>query len=304
MRILFDQATPVPLRRYLTGHSVRTAAQEQWATLQNGELIALAEAAGFDVLQDRSVSRPRGVRDPAAASAQPDAGVCWRHRVDALHASAADARSARARGHAGVRARNASPRARDGGHARHVAFRDRAMGREGSDTQPHGPQGRQGPHDRARQDDCLPEQQQEAHSDSHRSVPVVRQPAAAGVVQPAPNRGRTDRPQDRLPRKDLRVPGQQPAPHRGRGRADLPPRAVLRHRHGRQVREPAVGRRQRRASRRSRSVRQGGLLRSLAAQCRRQAAHAAGATGSDHSGRAAPDLGTPGNDGGPVRDGH
>ena len=49
MRVLFDQATPVLLRSFLTGHTVRTAAQEQWAMLQNGDLLTLAEAAGFDV---------------------------------------------------------------------------------------------------------------------------------------------------------------------------------------------------------------------------------------------------------------
>jgi predicted nuclease of predicted toxin-antitoxin system len=50
MRILFDQATPVPIRPYLKGHEVRTAAQQEWGTLKNGELLAAAEANGFDVL--------------------------------------------------------------------------------------------------------------------------------------------------------------------------------------------------------------------------------------------------------------
>ncbi len=48
MRVLFDQATPVPIRSYLIGHEVRTAAQQGWDTLQNGEL--LLAAAGFEVL--------------------------------------------------------------------------------------------------------------------------------------------------------------------------------------------------------------------------------------------------------------
>jgi hypothetical protein len=34
MRILFDQATPVPIRRYLKGHEVRTAAQQGWDRLE------------------------------------------------------------------------------------------------------------------------------------------------------------------------------------------------------------------------------------------------------------------------------
>ena len=49
MRILFDQATPVPIRRFLLGHSVRTAAQQQWDTLENGDLLTAAEREGFDV---------------------------------------------------------------------------------------------------------------------------------------------------------------------------------------------------------------------------------------------------------------
>jgi hypothetical protein len=50
MRILFDQATPVPIRPYLEGHIVRTAAQQGWDRLKNGELLAAAEQAGFDLL--------------------------------------------------------------------------------------------------------------------------------------------------------------------------------------------------------------------------------------------------------------
>ncbi len=50
MRILFDQATPVPLRPYLAGHTVRTAAEEGWDKLRNGDLLSVAEEAGFDLL--------------------------------------------------------------------------------------------------------------------------------------------------------------------------------------------------------------------------------------------------------------
>jgi hypothetical protein len=50
MRVLFDQGTPVPLRSFLTRHSVRTAAEQQWSTLGNGDLLDAAEAAGFEVL--------------------------------------------------------------------------------------------------------------------------------------------------------------------------------------------------------------------------------------------------------------
>ena len=49
MRVLFDQATPVPIREFLIGHTVRTAAQEHWDTLKNGDLLTAAERAGFEV---------------------------------------------------------------------------------------------------------------------------------------------------------------------------------------------------------------------------------------------------------------
>jgi len=50
MKILFDQATPVPIRRYLEGHLVRTAAQQGWDKLRNGDLLTAAEVASFDLL--------------------------------------------------------------------------------------------------------------------------------------------------------------------------------------------------------------------------------------------------------------
>jgi hypothetical protein len=46
MRVLLDQGTPVPLRQYLSHHTVRTAFQEGWATLASGDLLTAAEAAG------------------------------------------------------------------------------------------------------------------------------------------------------------------------------------------------------------------------------------------------------------------
>jgi len=57
MRVLFDQSAPVPIRRFLVGHSVRTAAQEHWGSLKNGDLLNVAQAAGFDVLltTDKSI---------------------------------------------------------------------------------------------------------------------------------------------------------------------------------------------------------------------------------------------------------
>ena len=50
MLILFDQATPVPIRRHLRSHIVRTAFQQGWDRLVNGDLLSVAEQAGFDLL--------------------------------------------------------------------------------------------------------------------------------------------------------------------------------------------------------------------------------------------------------------
>jgi hypothetical protein len=50
MHILFDQATPVPIRQYLDGHTVRTAFQQGWDRLKNGDLLTAAEEAGFEML--------------------------------------------------------------------------------------------------------------------------------------------------------------------------------------------------------------------------------------------------------------
>lgn len=49
MRILFDQGTPVPPRDHLTTHTVSTAYELGWSDLENGELLAAAEAS-FDLL--------------------------------------------------------------------------------------------------------------------------------------------------------------------------------------------------------------------------------------------------------------
>ena len=50
MRILFDQGTPIHIKHHLPDHEVRTAREQGWSTLQNGELLKAAERVGFDVL--------------------------------------------------------------------------------------------------------------------------------------------------------------------------------------------------------------------------------------------------------------
>jgi predicted nuclease of predicted toxin-antitoxin system len=50
LKILFDHGTPAPLRHELLGHLVETAHERGWSALLNGDLIAAAESAGFEVL--------------------------------------------------------------------------------------------------------------------------------------------------------------------------------------------------------------------------------------------------------------
>lgn len=51
MLILFDNGTPRTLARYLIGrHAITEARARGWEELENGELLRLAEAAGFEVL--------------------------------------------------------------------------------------------------------------------------------------------------------------------------------------------------------------------------------------------------------------
>ena len=50
MKLLFDQGTPVPLRKHLPNHMVATAYEKGWSNLKNGDLLSQAEAEGFDAL--------------------------------------------------------------------------------------------------------------------------------------------------------------------------------------------------------------------------------------------------------------
>jgi predicted nuclease of predicted toxin-antitoxin system len=50
MRFLFDQGTPVPLRRHLTGHVIDTVYERGWSSLSNGELLDEAERDGYKLL--------------------------------------------------------------------------------------------------------------------------------------------------------------------------------------------------------------------------------------------------------------
>lgn len=49
MLILFDHVTPRGIARFLPGHTITRARQRGWDRLSNGDLLAEAERAGFDV---------------------------------------------------------------------------------------------------------------------------------------------------------------------------------------------------------------------------------------------------------------
>jgi hypothetical protein len=53
MLVLFDHGTPAPLAPYLVGHTVTEARNRGWDTLSNGDLLAEAERAGFNVFDWR-----------------------------------------------------------------------------------------------------------------------------------------------------------------------------------------------------------------------------------------------------------
>src|SRR2546421_5268509 len=50
MLILFDHGTPSGIAASLSGHQVKEARDRGWDRISNGELLKVAEAAGFDVL--------------------------------------------------------------------------------------------------------------------------------------------------------------------------------------------------------------------------------------------------------------
>lgn len=65
MKILFDQGTPVPLRQYLKNHTVKTAYEEGWPTLSNGDLLIEAEKAGYQlfVTTDQNLRYQQNLRE-------------------------------------------------------------------------------------------------------------------------------------------------------------------------------------------------------------------------------------------------
>jgi len=50
MRILFDHGTPSGIGQALSGHEITEAIDRGWESISNGDLLAAAEAEGFDLL--------------------------------------------------------------------------------------------------------------------------------------------------------------------------------------------------------------------------------------------------------------
>jgi predicted nuclease of predicted toxin-antitoxin system len=65
MRVLLDNNLDRRLARLLVGHEVTHARRLGWAELQNGDLIASGEAAGFDVLitGDKNLRYQQNLKD-------------------------------------------------------------------------------------------------------------------------------------------------------------------------------------------------------------------------------------------------
>ena len=57
MRILLDESVPGRLSPLLAGHTVSTVQRQGWASIKNGELLALA-AREFDVLLSSALGPP------------------------------------------------------------------------------------------------------------------------------------------------------------------------------------------------------------------------------------------------------
>ena len=69
MKILFDQGTPVPLRKFLKEHIVETAYETGISEFQNSQLLQFAEESGFDLLitTDQNLKYQQDLKDKKLA---------------------------------------------------------------------------------------------------------------------------------------------------------------------------------------------------------------------------------------------
>ena len=89
MRILFDQGTPVPISGYLTGHVVGISADLGWDQMRNGELLAVAEQSGFELLltTDKNLRYQQNLAERTIAEARRGARALTMASAEATRAT-------------------------------------------------------------------------------------------------------------------------------------------------------------------------------------------------------------------------
>jgi hypothetical protein len=91
MRILFDQGVPRGLTASLPVHEVTEARKLKWERISNGELLKLAEGAGFDLLltTDKNVRYPQNLADRKISIVVLGNSPWWlvRQHLDAIAAA-------------------------------------------------------------------------------------------------------------------------------------------------------------------------------------------------------------------------
>ena len=91
MRILFDQGVPRGLTASLRGHEVTEARKLKWERISNGELLELAEGAGFDLLltTDKNVRYQQNLADRKISIVVLGNSPWWlvRQHLDAIAAA-------------------------------------------------------------------------------------------------------------------------------------------------------------------------------------------------------------------------
>jgi hypothetical protein len=82
MKVLLDENLPHQLRLELPGHDVFTAAYMNWAGIENGELLRLAAADGFDAV----ITNDRGLEYEQNLNALPVAVVVVLAKANTIEA--------------------------------------------------------------------------------------------------------------------------------------------------------------------------------------------------------------------------
>ncbi len=92
MLILLDNSVPRGLARALAGHTVTEARERGWATMTNGDLLSVAEEAGFEVLvtSDKNMRHQQNSKDRKIAVVALSQGrwALVRHRLAEIAAVA------------------------------------------------------------------------------------------------------------------------------------------------------------------------------------------------------------------------